>query len=79
MIPRRYIMEWRRHAPWPTDAQVELDLVIERALIDLFSSPFLKKNIAFRGGTALHKIYLVGPAKLVCVNGYKGLSSKRGG
>ena len=58
MIPRRYIMEWRRHAPWPTDAQVELDLVIERALIDLFSSPFLKKNIAFRGGTALHKIYL---------------------
>lgn len=48
MIPRRYIMEWIRNAPWPTDAQVELDLVIERALIDLFSSPLLKKNIAFR-------------------------------
>lgn len=58
MIPRRYIVEWKANAPWPTDAQVELDLVIERALIDLFSDPFLKKNVAFRVGTALHKIYL---------------------
>lgn len=58
MIPRRYIVEWRRNAPWPTDAQVELDLVIERALIDLFSSPLLKKNIAFRGGPSQHKIHL---------------------
>ena len=40
MIPRRYIMEWRRNATWPTDAQVELDLVIEQALIDLFYIPF---------------------------------------
>tara|TARA_R110002049_G_scaffold272440_1_gene449978 strand:+ start:9091 stop:9882 length:792 start_codon:yes stop_codon:yes gene_type:complete len=58
MIPRRYITEWKANAPWPTDAQVEQDLVIERALIALFSSPFLKEHVAFRGGTALHKIYL---------------------
>jgi predicted nucleotidyltransferase component of viral defense system len=58
MIPRRYITEWKANAPWPTDAQVEQDLVIERALIALFSDPFLKMHVAFRGGTALHKIYL---------------------
>ena len=58
MIPRRYITEWKANAPWPTDAQVEQDLVIERALVAVFSDPFLKEHVAFRGGTALHKIYL---------------------
>ena len=58
MIPRRYITEWKANAPWPTDAQIEQDLVIERALVALFSDPFLKEHLAFRGGTALHKIYL---------------------
>lgn len=58
MIPRRYITEWKANAPWPTDAQVEQDLVIERALVALFSDTFLKEHLAFRGGTALHKIYL---------------------
>ena len=58
MIPRRYIEEWRQDAPWPDNAQVEQDLVIERALIELFSDDLLRENLAFRGGTALHKIYL---------------------
>src|SRR5690606_30047680 len=58
MIPRRYITEWKANAPWPTDAQVEQDLVIERALVALFSDPFLKEHVAFRGGTALHEIYM---------------------
>ncbi|MCB0460960.1 MAG: nucleotidyl transferase AbiEii/AbiGii toxin family protein, partial [Flavobacteriaceae bacterium] len=58
MIPRRYITEWKVNAPWPNDAQVEQDLIIERALIELFSDDFLKEHLAFRGGTALHKIYL---------------------
>ena len=58
MLPRRFIQEWRAVAPWPEDAQVEQDLVIERALLELFSDPFLQKRLAFRGGTALHKILL---------------------
>ena len=58
MIPRRYIIEWKEHAPWPNDGQVEQDLVIERALVQLFSDPLLKEQLAFRGGTALHKIFL---------------------
>ncbi len=58
MLPRRYIEEWKEFAPWPEDAQVEQDLVIEKALLELFSNPFLQKRLAFRGGTALHKIFL---------------------
>lgn len=58
MIPRRYIEEWKATAPWPDNAQVEQDLVIERALIELFSDELIRTSLAFRGGTALHKLYL---------------------
>jgi len=58
MIPRRYIEEWKEHAPWPDNAQVEQDLIIERALIEIFSDDFLREHLAFRGGTAFHKLYL---------------------
>lgn len=58
MLPRRYIEEWKEFAPWPEDAQVEQNLVIEKAMLELFSNPFLQERLAFRGGTALHKIFL---------------------
>ncbi|HET7360720.1 MAG TPA: nucleotidyl transferase AbiEii/AbiGii toxin family protein [Salinimicrobium sp.] len=58
MIPRSYIEEWKQNAPWPDNAQIEQDLVIERALVEIFSDDLLRKNLAFRGGTALHKIFL---------------------
>lgn len=58
MIPRDYITEWRREAPWVQDSQVEQDLVISRALIEIFSHPLLRDALAFRGGTALYKLHL---------------------
>lgn len=58
MIPRADITAWRSIAPWKLNEQVEQDLVLSRALIEIFSDPFLKDRLAFRGGTALHKIYL---------------------
>lgn len=58
MIPRRYIEEWKAFVHWPEDAQVEQDLIIEKALLELFSDPFLQSRLAFRGGTALHKLFL---------------------
>jgi predicted nucleotidyltransferase component of viral defense system len=36
---------------------VEQDLIIERALVELFSNDFLRENLAFRGGTAIYKLY----------------------
>jgi len=58
VIPRDYISEWRREAPWVQDFQVEQDLVICRALVEIFSHPLLREALAFRGGTALYKLHL---------------------
>lgn len=58
MIPKPYIAKWQQHAPWKEFAQVEQDLIISRALVEIFSDEFLRENLAFRGGTALHKLYL---------------------
>lgn len=58
MIPQAYITEWANQVPWQTNEQVEQDLVICRALVEIFSDDFLSKSLAFRGGTALHKLYL---------------------
>lgn len=58
MIPRDYITEWRAHAPWVADVQVEQDLVISRALVELFSRPLVASALAFCCGTALYKLHL---------------------
>ncbi len=63
MIPRDYITEWRGEAPWVQDFQVEQDLVISRALVEIFSHPLLRDALAFRGGTALYKLHLKPPAR----------------
>ena len=58
MINRASIAQWRVQAPWNSSEQVEQDLIICRALIAIFSDEFLASQLAFRGGTALHKLYL---------------------
>ncbi len=63
MIPRRYINEWRENVNWNEDIQVEQDLIITRALIAIYNDDFLKEKLAFRGGTALHKLFLNPPVR----------------
>ena len=58
MIPQAYITEWGNYVPWQTNEQIEQDLVISRALVEIFRDTLLAKSLAFRGGTALHKLYL---------------------
>ena len=52
MIPQLHITEWSNYVPWQTNEQVEQDLVICRALVEIFNDEFLANKIAFRGGTA---------------------------
>lgn len=52
MIPRAYITEWSAKVLWQTNEQVEQDLIICRALVEIFSDKFLADRLAFRGGTA---------------------------
>lgn len=58
MILRSYISEWQQYAPWSKDAMVEQDLIISRVLVELFSNSIIANNLAFRGGTALYKLYI---------------------
>lgn len=57
MIPRAFIIEWQHSAPWPSDEQIEQDLILSRILIELYQNDFLKEQLLFRGGTALNKLY----------------------
>ena len=63
MIPHDHITEWRAHAPWVQASQVEQDLIIARALVEMFSHHVPVARLAFRGGTALYKLYLKPPAR----------------
>lgn len=58
MIPQSAIIEWSNYVPWQTNEQVEQDLIICRTLVEIFKDDFLSEKLAFRGGTALHKLYL---------------------
>lgn len=58
MIPRKSIIEWSAIAPWKSNLHVEQDLLISRSLVAIFSDQFLADNLAFRGGTSLHKLFL---------------------
>ncbi len=63
MIPNAYIQAWSAKAPWPDARQVEQDLIISRALCDLFNAPALSGKIAFRGGTAINKLLFKQPLR----------------
>ena len=63
MIPAMHIIAWSRVAPWPTPRQVEQDLIISRAVVDLFKDEFLNTQLRFRGGTALHKLHFPRPLR----------------
>lgn len=63
MIPENFIQEWRENARWQSLVQVEQDLIISRALVDLYNEPYVRESLAFRGGTALNKLFLKPPSR----------------
>jgi len=58
MIPRDYLEQWGEVVPWKEFEQVEQDLVLSRAIVEIFSDDVLKKTLLFRGGTALYKLHV---------------------
>lgn len=58
MIPLASITAWSNVSPWGNMHFVEQDLLLSRMLVDLFNDKMLAEKLAFRGGTALHKLYL---------------------
>lgn len=58
MIATQYLTEWASVYPWKLSEQVEQDLLISRVVVAIYSDPFLTERLAWRGGTALYKLYL---------------------
>lgn len=58
MIPDPYITQWSARAPWPRESQIEQDLILSRLIIEIAADDLLGQELAFRGGTCLHKLYL---------------------
>jgi predicted nucleotidyltransferase component of viral defense system len=63
MIPMMNIIAWGNIGPWAEQRQVEQDLIISRAIIDVFSDQFLREQLRFRGGTALNKLHFPSPIR----------------
>jgi predicted nucleotidyltransferase component of viral defense system len=57
-LTRRDVLAHQAAVPWPTQRQVEQDLILCRAMAALFNDRFLHTQIAMRGGTLLHKVHL---------------------
>ena len=63
MIPMMNIVAWGNVVPWADQRQVEQDLIISRAIVEIFSDPFLREQLRFRGGTALNKLHFPAPIR----------------
>lgn len=63
MIPSQNIVAWGNVVPWAEQRQVEQDLIISRALIEIFSDNMLRAALRFRGGTALNKLHFPEPLR----------------
>lgn len=63
MIPQSFIDSWRSTAPWSSDLQVEQDLVVSRAVAELYSDDRMSDLAAMRGGTVLNKFYFGGGSR----------------
>ena len=63
MIPSQNIVAWGAVVPWADNRQVEQDLIISRAVVDIFSDEFLSRELRFRGGTALNKLHFPEPLR----------------
>jgi len=63
MIPAQNIVAWGNVVPWADQRQVEQDLIISRALVEIFSDDMLRDALRFRGGTALNKLHFPEPLR----------------
>lgn len=63
MIPSQHVVAWANVAPWGDLRQIEQDLIISRALVEIFLNAKLSNELRFRGGTALNKLHFPAPLR----------------
>ena len=62
-ITAQDIIVHKAAVPWPTEIQVEQDLLLCHCMHAIFSDKFLSEHVAMRGGTVLHKVHLAPAAR----------------
>lgn len=63
LLTQQDVLVHQAEVPWPSLRQVEQDLLLCRAMASIFNDRFLREQVAMRGGTLLHKIYLAPPSR----------------
>lgn len=61
MMNRRDVVQWGVEHPWQNMNQVEQDLLLSRAMIEIANDSLLGGELVLRGGTAFHKLFLPQP------------------
>ena len=61
MIPYNTITAWGASHPWATREQIEQDMLLSKAICDIYNNEKLANELIFRGGTALNKVILNEP------------------
>lgn len=61
MMYHRDIVQWGVDHPWQNENQVEQDLLLSAAIIEIARDPLLGQELVLRGGTAFHKLFLPEP------------------
>ena len=61
MIRRSDIVQWGVAHPWQNENQVEQDLLLSFAMVEIANDPLLGRELVLRGGTAFHKLFLPKP------------------
>lgn len=63
MIPNPSITAWATTRPWPSRPAIEQDLLLARTVVAIYEHPYLRNELAFRGGTCLHQVHLPKPRR----------------
>lgn len=58
---RNEITQWGVGHPWQNENQIEQDLLLSMAMIEIANDPLLGDELVLRGGTAFHKLFLPEP------------------
>lgn len=61
MIESRNITQWGVSHPWQNMDQIEQDLLLSMAMIEIANDELLGTELVLRGGTAFHKLFLPEP------------------
>lgn len=61
MMRKADITQWGVEHPWQNENQVEQDLLLSMAIVEIANDPLLGGELVLRGGTAFHKLFLPEP------------------